>query len=238
MARVARVRRPDRHLRRRRRTPTCARTTIEDRGVDGMRARVTTPAGERVIETPLLGRGNLPTCSRRRPWRSMPASRSTTIAAAPPRLAPADRRGAVQRLRDGITADRRLLQLEPDGAAARARRGRAREHACDAQGRGARRDARARRPRDWRCTRSAAAPRPQPVCALLFAVGGAPARALADAAVAAGMPPTAVRYFEQSDDAAPAVVRGSCAAATSCWSRDRAARAPTSWPIVSRRSSA
>src|SRR5688500_2826693 len=32
---------------------------IEDRGVDGMRARVTTPAGDVSIDTPLLGRGNL-----------------------------------------------------------------------------------------------------------------------------------------------------------------------------------
>src|SRR5262245_45705822 len=32
---------------------------IEDRGVAGMRARVTTPAGETTIETPLLGRGNV-----------------------------------------------------------------------------------------------------------------------------------------------------------------------------------
>jgi UDP-N-acetylmuramyl pentapeptide synthase len=32
---------------------------VEDRGVEGMRARVVTPEGEREIETPLLGRGNL-----------------------------------------------------------------------------------------------------------------------------------------------------------------------------------
>src|SRR5258705_13544127 len=34
-------------------------TAIEDRGIDGMRARVTTPHGEGMLETPLLGRGNL-----------------------------------------------------------------------------------------------------------------------------------------------------------------------------------
>src|SRR5262249_10353880 len=32
---------------------------VADRGVNGMRARVTTPAGEVDMETPLLGRGNL-----------------------------------------------------------------------------------------------------------------------------------------------------------------------------------
>jgi UDP-N-acetylmuramoyl-tripeptide--D-alanyl-D-alanine ligase len=41
---------------------------------------------------------------------------------------------------------------------------------------------------------------------LLIAVGGSPARALADAAVEAGMTAGAVRYFETSDAAAPAVV--------------------------------
>ena len=41
--------------------------------------------------------------------------------------------------------------------------------------------------------------------AALFAVGGAAARTLADAAVAAGMPAASVTYFENSDVAAPAV---------------------------------
>jgi UDP-N-acetylmuramoyl-tripeptide--D-alanyl-D-alanine ligase len=37
-------------------------------------------------------------------------------------------------------------------------------------------------------------------------VGGAPARALADGAIAAGMPAASVRYFETSDEAAAAAV--------------------------------
>jgi UDP-N-acetylmuramyl pentapeptide synthase len=41
---------------------------------------------------------------------------------------------------------------------------------------------------------------------VLFAVGGAPARALADAAIAAGIPAASVRCFEKSDTAADAVV--------------------------------
>src|SRR5262249_56485450 len=40
---------------------------------------------------------------------------------------------------------------------------------------------------------------------LLFAVGGPPARALADAAVAAGMPAGGVTYIESSDQAAPRI---------------------------------
>ena len=39
---------------------------------------------------------------------------------------------------------------------------------------------------------------------VLFAVGGAPAKALADAAIAAGMPAASVRYFATSDEAAGA----------------------------------
>jgi UDP-N-acetylmuramoyl-tripeptide--D-alanyl-D-alanine ligase len=41
----------------------------------------------------------------------------------------------------------------------------------------------------------------------LFVVGGPPARALAGAAIVAGMPTPAVSYFETSEQAAPAVVK-------------------------------
>jgi len=40
---------------------------------------------------------------------------------------------------------------------------------------------------------------------LLFTVGGAPARVMADAAIAAGIPASAVTHFEKSDAAAPVV---------------------------------
>jgi UDP-N-acetylmuramoyl-tripeptide--D-alanyl-D-alanine ligase len=40
---------------------------------------------------------------------------------------------------------------------------------------------------------------------LLFAIGGQPARALANAAVSAGMPASAVTYVERSDAAADLV---------------------------------
>ena len=39
----------------------------------------------------------------------------------------------------------------------------------------------------------------------LFTVGGAPAQAMAEAAIAAGMPRAAVTWFGTSDEAAPAV---------------------------------
>ena len=41
--------------------------------------------------------------------------------------------------------------------------------------------------------------------AALYAVGGAPARELADEAIAAGMPAAHVAYFETSDRAAPMI---------------------------------
>jgi UDP-N-acetylmuramoyl-tripeptide--D-alanyl-D-alanine ligase len=41
---------------------------------------------------------------------------------------------------------------------------------------------------------------------ILLAVGGAPAKALADGAIAAGMPATSVQYFAASDDAADAAL--------------------------------
>ncbi len=178
------------------------------------------------------------TCWPPRRWRSSSASRSTTIAdrrgAAPPGRSP--RRGAAAARRHH--AHRRFVQLEPDGAAPRARRDRARI-AARTEGRGARRDARARRPRRARCTRSAAARPPRPASRALFAIGGAPARALADAAVDAGMPADGrAPSSSTSADAAPRRRRRTSGAATWCWSRDRAARAPTSWPTGSRRSSA
>jgi UDP-N-acetylmuramoyl-tripeptide--D-alanyl-D-alanine ligase len=40
---------------------------------------------------------------------------------------------------------------------------------------------------------------------LLFAIGGEPARVLADAAIAAGMPASAVRYLHDSESAAAAI---------------------------------
>jgi UDP-N-acetylmuramoyl-tripeptide--D-alanyl-D-alanine ligase len=43
----------------------------------------------------------------------------------------------------------------------------------------------------------------------LVAVGGAPARALADAAIAAGMPPSAVSYAVSKEEAAEIAVRRS-----------------------------
>ena len=127
------------------------------------------------------------TCSRRPPSRSTPASRSTRSPSVAARLRPADRRGAVRASPRRHHADRRLLQLEPGGAAPRARGRRARDRARRGRSRCSARcssSATTRTALHEECGRAAAAAG----LTALFAVGGAPARALADAAIAAGMP--------------------------------------------------
>ncbi|MGH9346328.1 MAG: UDP-N-acetylmuramoyl-tripeptide--D-alanyl-D-alanine ligase, partial [Vicinamibacterales bacterium] len=82
---------------------TVRATAIEDRGVDGMRARVTTPIGEATIDTPLLGRGNLSNVLAAIAVAIDAGVPLEEIAAAAGRLRPADHRGAVHRLQGGVT---------------------------------------------------------------------------------------------------------------------------------------
>ena len=176
---------------------------IEDRGIDGVRARVVAPAGECVIETPLLGRGNLSNVLAATAVALEFGVPLSTIASRAAALRPADRRGAVHRLRGGLTliddsynsspaALRRALEvIAKEGRASRkvAVLGEMLElgdHATVLHQDSGRMAASA----DLR---------------LLFAVGGAPARALADAAIASGMSYASVIYFEKSEEAAPAI---------------------------------
>jgi UDP-N-acetylmuramoyl-tripeptide--D-alanyl-D-alanine ligase len=170
--------------------------SIEDRGVDGMRARVSTPAGERVFETPLLGRGNLANVLAATAVAldaGIPLDSIVEVAA---RLRPADRRGAVARLGGGITliddsynsspsALRRALDVvahETRYERKIAVLGEMLELGDHAQ------------TLHEECGRDAAAAG----LTMLFAIGGEPARVLADAAVAAGMPRESVAYYAQS----------------------------------------
>ena len=151
-------------------------------------------------------------------------------------LAAAPRRGEVSRLGRGVTLVDDSYNSSPAALATRARCARRPSAPARPSRRGAWRDARARRLRRRAAPPNpAAAPRQRGVD-VLVAVGGSPARALADAAVEAGM--TAERtctYFATSDDGRRRVVVGCCRPATSCSSRARAARAPTSSPTRSRR---
>jgi UDP-N-acetylmuramoyl-tripeptide--D-alanyl-D-alanine ligase len=177
---------------------------IEDCGLEGMRARVTTPAGERVIDTPLLGRGNLSNVLAAAAVAIDAGVPLDAIAAGAAQLRPADRRGAVRRLRGGIALIDDSYNSSPAAlrqaleVVARARHAARRvavlgemlelgEHALALH---------------TECGRAAA----DAGLACLFAIGGPAARAMADAAVAAGLPAAAVSYFETSEEAAPVVV--------------------------------
>jgi UDP-N-acetylmuramoyl-tripeptide--D-alanyl-D-alanine ligase len=177
---------------------------IRDRGIRGMSADVETPAGERTIETALLGRGNLMNVLAATAVAVEFGISLDQIAAEVARVQPADRRGAVRRLRDSVTviddsynsspsALRRALEVvahEAKDTRAIAVLGEMLElgdHATALH---------------ESCGRAAASAG----LSRLFVIGAAPARALADAAVAAGMPSAAVTYFETSQQAAPAVV--------------------------------
>jgi len=175
---------------------------IEDLGVDGMRARVTTPAGERVIATPLLGRGNLDNVLAATAVALEFGIPLDDIAAASMRLKPADRRGAVRRLRGGIVLIDDSYNSSPDAL----------RQALDVlarETRVARKVAvlgemlelgdRSTALHEESGRRAAAAG-----LRMLIAIGGGGARTLAAAAVAAGMPAASVRYFETSELAAPA----------------------------------
>jgi len=178
-------------------------TDIEDRGVDGMRARVSTAAGEATIQTPLLGRGNLSNVLAGIAVAvdaGVPLSHVEDVAS---RLQPADHRGAVHRLKGGVTliddsynsSPTALLRaLEVVARETRATRkvavlGEMLElgHAAAAK--------------HEECGRAAA----QAGLRMLVAIGGPPARALAHAAVAAGMAASAVTYVERSEQAAEVV---------------------------------
>jgi UDP-N-acetylmuramoyl-tripeptide--D-alanyl-D-alanine ligase len=176
---------------------------VEDRGLEGMRARVTTPAGQGVIDTPLLGRGNL---------ANVLAATAVAVDAGVPldhivstaaMLRPADRRGTVRRLRGGITLIDDSYNSSPDAL-------RKSLEVAAHESRASRKVAvlgemlelGEHSPRlHAECGRAAAAAGLD----LLYAVGGAPARALAAAAIEAGMPASAVVYLANSDLAAPVV---------------------------------
>jgi UDP-N-acetylmuramoyl-tripeptide--D-alanyl-D-alanine ligase len=179
-------------------------TDVQDRGLDGTRATVVTGECQAVFETPLLGRGNL---------ANVLAATAVATACGVPldvvrdrvaRIGPADRRGVVRRLGDGVvvvddsynSSPAALMQALRTLAQERRARGRVAvvgemlelgEHAV---------------PLHEECGRKAAASGLR----LLFAVGGSAARHLAQAAVEAGMPEASVRYLPDSEAAAVEVV--------------------------------
>ena len=178
---------------------------VEDLGVEGIRATLVTRQGRRPVRSPLLGRGNLSNVLAASAVAGEFGVGVDEIAARIARLTPADRRGAVRRLAGGIT----LIDDSYNSSPAALLR------ALDvvASDRGATRKvavlgemlelgAHANRLHE-ECGRAVAGAGVDE----LIAVGGPPARVLADAAIAAGLSPDAVRYFESSDTAAAAVAQ-------------------------------
>jgi UDP-N-acetylmuramoyl-tripeptide--D-alanyl-D-alanine ligase len=178
-------------------------TDVEDLGLGGMRARVGTPMGERAIETPLLGRGNLANVLAATAVAVEFGIPLDAIAARAARLRPSDRRGAVHRLAGGVTlvddsynsspaALKRALDVianEPRAVRKIAVLGEMLELGAFSD-------------ELHRSTGRAAA---AAGLDMLFVVGGEPARQLADAAIDAGMDTASVTYFEQSAAAAPVI---------------------------------
>jgi len=179
---------------------TIRATDVEDCGLAGMKARVTTPVGERVMATPLLGRGNLSNVLAAVAVSVELGVGLDEVAARVATLSPANRRGAVVALTQDVrliddsynsspSALRRALDVlahERSGGRKVAVLGEMLElgeHALDLH---------------RRCGRVVA----EAGVARLFVVGGVAARALGDAAVEAGLAPADVTWFERSDLAA------------------------------------
>jgi UDP-N-acetylmuramoyl-tripeptide--D-alanyl-D-alanine ligase len=181
-------------------TATVSASAVEDLGLDGMRAVVRTPAGETAWRLPLLGRGNLMNSLAALavglefgvPLGEM-AERVATVR-------PATHRGEVVRLPGGVTVVDDAYNSNP-----RALRGAL--SVLGAESRYSRRFAvlgemlelgEGSEALHAACGRAAAAAG----LAGLIAIGGGGARALAAAAVEAGMPEAAVRHVAASDAAA------------------------------------
>jgi UDP-N-acetylmuramoyl-tripeptide--D-alanyl-D-alanine ligase len=178
---------------------------IDDRGVDGVAATVVTPRGDARFSTPLLGRANLANVLAATAVATECGVPLQAVGDAVAKAGAVDRRGAVKRLRDGVVVIDDSYNSSPAAlkhalttlthSADRTRRvavvGEMLELGSHAENLHA------------ECGRAVSAAGAR----VLVAVGGAPARCLAEAAVAAGLPRDAVRYFATSAEAAQEVAR-------------------------------
>jgi len=183
---------------------TVRATDVEDLGLDGMRATVSTPAGDRTITTPLLGRGNLSNALAAVAVSLELGVSLDAVATRVAGLSPAPRRGAVHRLRHDVrlvddsynsspTALRRALDVMAHTTTA----GRKVAVLGEMLELGDHADELHRQ-----CGEAVA----EAGVSRLFVIGGAPARALGDAALEAGLTASAVSWFARSEEAAPTVV--------------------------------
>jgi UDP-N-acetylmuramoyl-tripeptide--D-alanyl-D-alanine ligase len=175
-------------------------SAIRHRGLDGTIAEVRTPKGDTVVQTPLLGLGNLANVLAATAVAlhfDVPLSEVADRAAA---LRPAQHRGELLRLPGGVT----LIDDSYNSSPAALKRALETVAAATGSARkiavlGEMLELGAHSPRlHEECGRAAAASGLD----MLIAIGGPPALAIARAAVAAGMPDAAVSYVPDSGEAA------------------------------------
>jgi UDP-N-acetylmuramoyl-tripeptide--D-alanyl-D-alanine ligase len=174
--------------------------SLDDRGLDGMGAQLRTPVGEAALTTPLVGHGhlaNLLAAAAVAIQFDVPLESLVRTAAG---LRPAPHRGAVLRLPGGVTVIDDSYNASPAALANALRlveraRGCARKVAFLGEMLELGEHAHALHEASGRLAASAG-------LALLVAIGGAPARALAEAAVLAGLPSDSVRYVATAAEAA------------------------------------
>ena len=176
---------------------------IVDRGVEGTTASVTARHGTVEITTPLVGRSNLSNILAAIAVAEEFGVPLEDVKSRAAQLRPAAHRGEIVRLASGVTivddsynanptATKQALEVLKAAAASRriaviGEMLELGERSAELHG------------GVGRAAASAGVD-------VLMAVGGAPARALADGAIAAGMPAASVTYFETSDEAAAAAV--------------------------------
>ncbi|MEO7156349.1 MAG: cyanophycin synthetase, partial [Vicinamibacterales bacterium] len=174
----------------------------EDLGLDGSRALLTTPAGRRPLQTPLLGRGHLMNVLGATAVALEMGIDLDVIVERVSQLKPSSRRGAILRLPKGVTVIDDSYNSSPSALQ--------RSLEVIARAWGARRIAvlgemlelgELSESLHRECGRAAASSRLNK----LITIGGGPARAMGDAAIAAGLPRAAVTHFDNSTDAAPAI---------------------------------
>ena len=175
---------------------------VEDLGLDGSRARLVTPAGERTLSVPLLGRGHLMNVLCGTATALEMGVDLDTIVATASKLKPSSKRGAILKLPKGVTVIDDSYNSSPSALR--------RSLEVIARSWSARRiavlgemlelgDLSVRLHEE--CGRAAADSK----LWRLVTVGGEPARALGEAAIAAGMKRDAVLHFNTSNEAATAV---------------------------------
>ena len=176
---------------------------IVDRGIDGTTARVTTPKGSFELSTPLIGRGNLANILAATAVAIHFDVPLQAIAGRAASLAPAQHRGDVVRLGRGVIVVDDSYNANPTAT----RRAIDVLRATVTDGRRVAVIGEMLELGDRSLSLHQDVGRAVAAAALdeLVTVGGEPAKALADAAVAAGLARAHVRHFATSDDAAVAI---------------------------------